>query len=484
MVQKPEHGDPNVQCLGWNPTFTCLVRAVLPMSVSLESSHALAQASARLRARSLPAGLSAQDKPKGTPAPAPVFRSDVSLVLLPVFVIDKDGKAVRGLSAADFEVQQDGRPAEVVSFRYVDTTDADEQEELKVASAARRRFLLLFDKSFTDLPGLERSRRAAGDFVRRRLAPLGPRGGRDVRRPERRSGCVANFTDDRALLEPRDRDARRAEPRAHQRSARARGRPRRHRPAGRRSDRGGRDRRRRSSTAARARMVMPDARRRRADVPAQRRARCSTGSTSLARGAARRRGPQADPLLLGGLRLARARRRVRAPSSGDRRRGDCRAGSGRSTAWRASATAGCATRSASTTRRLAAADTVVHSIDVTGLGGDRSLTQTAVSQDLGARHHEPRVARLLRARDRRAALRQRERPRPGARRDARDDEPLLRARDPAASTRRRRAPSTSSRSRSRRKGVKLSHRPGYFEQSARARRRRRCSASSTSPSWW
>ena len=36
-------------------------------------------------------GASAQDQPK-PPAP-PVFGSDVSLVLLPVFVIDKDGKA-------------------------------------------------------------------------------------------------------------------------------------------------------------------------------------------------------------------------------------------------------------------------------------------------------------------------------------------------------------------------------------------------------
>ncbi len=103
-------------------------------------------------------GLPAQEKPK-QPA-TPVFSSDVSLVLMPVFVIDKDGKAVRGLTAADFEVQQDGRPAEVVSFRYVDTTDAEEQDELRVASAARRRFLLLFDKSFTDLPGLDSARAA------------------------------------------------------------------------------------------------------------------------------------------------------------------------------------------------------------------------------------------------------------------------------------------------------------------------------------
>jgi VWFA-related protein len=144
-------------------------------------------------------GLSAQEKPAPKPQATPVFSSDVSLVLLPVFVIDGDGKAVRGLTAADFEVQQDGQRAEVVSFRYVDTTDADEQDELKVASAARRRFLLLFDKSFTDLPGLDRSRRAASDFVRRKLAAsdLAAVATFDTQNGIR---LLANFTDDRALL--------------------------------------------------------------------------------------------------------------------------------------------------------------------------------------------------------------------------------------------------------------------------------------------
>lgn len=133
---------------------------------------------------------------KATP---PVFQSDVSLVLLPVFVTDRNGRAVRGLGAADFAVQQDGRPAEIVSFLYVDTTDADEQAELRVASAARRRFLLLFDKSFTDPTGLDRARRAGGDFVRRRLAAsdLAAVATFDVQSGIR---VVANFTEDRALL--------------------------------------------------------------------------------------------------------------------------------------------------------------------------------------------------------------------------------------------------------------------------------------------
>ncbi len=141
-----------------------------------------------------PLTLRADDRPE-----APVFGTEVSLVLLPVFVVDRGGKAVRGLAPGDFEVFEDGQRAEVVSFRYVDTTDTDEQDELRQASAARRRFLLLFDKSFTDLAGLGRARRAAGEFVRTRLADsdLAAVATFDVNQGVR---VVANFTEDRALL--------------------------------------------------------------------------------------------------------------------------------------------------------------------------------------------------------------------------------------------------------------------------------------------
>lgn len=128
-----------------------------------------------------------------------VFSTDVSLVLLPVFVIGPDGKAMRGLAREDFSVSADGKPAEVVSFRYVDTTDRDEQDELRLAPAARRRFLLLFDKSFTELDGLARAQRAASEFVRSRLAPsdLAAVATFDINRGIR---IVASFTEDRALL--------------------------------------------------------------------------------------------------------------------------------------------------------------------------------------------------------------------------------------------------------------------------------------------
>jgi VWFA-related protein len=129
----------------------------------------------------------------------PVFGTELTLVLLPVFVADGAGRAVRGLSADDFELSVDGTPAEVVSFRYIDTTSSEEQEAIRQASAARRRFLLLFDKSFTEIGGLNRAQRAAARFVRTGLAPsdLAAVATFDVDNGVR---VVANFTEDRALL--------------------------------------------------------------------------------------------------------------------------------------------------------------------------------------------------------------------------------------------------------------------------------------------
>ena len=73
--------------------------------------------------------------PAERPAGTPVFTSEVSLVLLPVFIVDNAGRAVRGLAAEDFELYEDGKRTEVVSFRYVDTTSAEDQEAIRQASA-------------------------------------------------------------------------------------------------------------------------------------------------------------------------------------------------------------------------------------------------------------------------------------------------------------------------------------------------------------
>ncbi len=283
--------------------------------------------------------------------------------------------------------------------------------------------------------------------------------------------------------EPRDRDARRAEPRAHQRSARPRGGPGPHGPAGLRRDR--EPRRAAPAGAHRQRGAghgRPHAHRRRAalqhnvsmlldgldawraalrGVEGRKQvlyfsagfdARVLVGQCGR-RPAQRRRGGDARAAL-GGGQPGPLRRQPRARGA---RRHDAQPGGRRHR--------GALDRRHRPRRRPLAA---------------RRRRQPGPRP----RHHEPRVARLLRARDRRAALRQRQQPRARARRDARDDEPLLRARDPArprdaagqlpqaqgeggAQGREALAPARLLR-----------------EERSRARSARRCSGSSTSPSSW
>lgn len=130
----------------------------------------------------------------------PVFGSDVALVQIPVFVSGKDHGAALGLKASDFSVKQDGHNAEIVSFQFIDTTAPALQDEIRQASAARRRFLLLFDKSFTDPAGLARARNAAKEFVRSGLAEsdLVAVATFDYLRGIR---LIANFTEDRRVVE-------------------------------------------------------------------------------------------------------------------------------------------------------------------------------------------------------------------------------------------------------------------------------------------
>jgi len=60
------------------------------------------------------------------PGAKPVFRSGRDLVSVDVVVRDKNGEVVRGLTAADFEIREDGRPEQVltVSFQQIDAKPA------------------------------------------------------------------------------------------------------------------------------------------------------------------------------------------------------------------------------------------------------------------------------------------------------------------------------------------------------------------------
>jgi VWFA-related protein len=57
------------------------------------------------------------------PPPTPRFRTGVELVVLDVSVLDRDRRPVRGLSAADFTILEDGRTEPVASFSAIDLPD-------------------------------------------------------------------------------------------------------------------------------------------------------------------------------------------------------------------------------------------------------------------------------------------------------------------------------------------------------------------------
>ncbi len=93
--------------------------------------------------------------------------AEVALVEVPVRVIDRDGQPVRGLTAASFAVQDDGRPQAIVGFDAIDLAEkVSDGSAVPVHPAARRRFLILFDFSFSRPKSILVARRAARDFVR------------------------------------------------------------------------------------------------------------------------------------------------------------------------------------------------------------------------------------------------------------------------------------------------------------------------------
>lgn len=115
----------------------------------------------------------AADKPK----PEERIREEarVTVVEVPVNVVDKDGNPVEGLTADDFEVFDDGKKETITGFDVLDqraNVAAPKPGDPPVNPAARRHFLLLFDMTFSSPRAILNARRYARDFVVTRMKDL------------------------------------------------------------------------------------------------------------------------------------------------------------------------------------------------------------------------------------------------------------------------------------------------------------------------
>lgn len=145
----------------------------------------------------------------GAPAKdAPVFEESSQLlaVEVPVTVVGRDGRPVRGLVASDFEIYDDSGPQPIATLEVVDLEAigrgdevAVEREVNRMRSSLRRHFLLLFDFSYSTPVALLKARAAARRFVAEELHPADLAAVATVSL-EQGVRLVVTFTPDRAQL--------------------------------------------------------------------------------------------------------------------------------------------------------------------------------------------------------------------------------------------------------------------------------------------
>lgn len=148
----------------------------------------------------------------GMLAQAPVFRSETTVVQMPLRVLDAKGSFVRDLTAADIEVLEDGVPQAITDFNLVDLTEsAKRPPQLAAATGVLpaadlekvdgRLYVFLLDDAHTGVGYSARARELMREFVRTRMAP------RDAAAVVIASGAARqDFTHDKqALLKAIDR---------------------------------------------------------------------------------------------------------------------------------------------------------------------------------------------------------------------------------------------------------------------------------------
>ena len=125
---------------------------------------------------------------------------NVNVIEVPVTVVDSSGNPIRGLTAANFELLDQGKKREITSFDKIDFGAAESVSAISPLNpAARRTFLLLFDLGFSSPSSLSRAQDAARRFVKESVQPrdLVGVGTMDVDRGFR---LLSAFTTDRELI--------------------------------------------------------------------------------------------------------------------------------------------------------------------------------------------------------------------------------------------------------------------------------------------
>jgi VWFA-related protein len=125
-----------------------------------------------------PASVPASAAPQGAPLQQPPisFQVEVNYVEVDAFVTDAQGRVVTDLTAADFEVLEDGKPQKVSSFALVDipiqraeqalfSTQPVEADVQTNASVEGRVYLIVLDDLHTDITRGPRVKAAARRFI-------------------------------------------------------------------------------------------------------------------------------------------------------------------------------------------------------------------------------------------------------------------------------------------------------------------------------
>jgi len=119
--------------------------------------------------------------PQPSPTPSSTFPSGVELVTVDAVVLDKHGEPVEGLTADEFEVEEDGRPQTIASFEAValpESAAAPAPTPSRVSTNVarperqpRRTFVVVFDNAHMAPERIGQARAAVADFVRTALRP-------------------------------------------------------------------------------------------------------------------------------------------------------------------------------------------------------------------------------------------------------------------------------------------------------------------------